>query len=599
MIILKNLKWSNWFSYGIDNYVDFENSTLTQVLGKNGTGKTSIIHIIEEVLFNKNSRGVKKADIMNRGAKFLNAILEFNVDNTAYMVKLERKSSAKVTLINLTNDEDISSHTATNTFKEIQRIIGMDFQTFTQLVYQNSKQGLEFLTSPDSARKKFLIALFRLDNYTNYYETFKRAFNESNLASRELEGKKSVLIDWVQEHKDTDFGVKPTKTEIDDKPLHIMLSEIRNLKDKKLNIEAENIKISKNNRARENFGNLTKPDPLGDRPIINNDLAVERTIIKKDIVTINKLLRDLKNLGDSSCNTCLQPIDTTIKNTMLMDATTNLEIKQTRLKACDKLIDAEDLLVSSYKTLKSEHDSYNLSERLVDSSIRSCLYVDSDIDVEISLIKQKYDLLKADINAVTKYNKIANEHNTKLEAILIDMEKNKHSLEDVKAKLSVISNIKSKLDVLKTVFSTKGLVSYKIDFLVKDLQDKINEYLVVLSDGRFQLNFMLQSDSINIGIIDNGIPVDISALSTGELSRVNVSTLLAIRALMSSLSNTKINLLFLDEILGVLDEQGKANLIDILLEEKDLNTFIVSHEYTHPLLDKLYITKDKGGSSIG
>ena len=131
--------------------------------------------------------------------------------------------------------------------------------------------------------------------------------------------------------------------------------------------------------------------------------------------------------------------------------------------------------------------------------------------------------------------------------------------------------------------------------MVKDLQNKINDYLVVLSSGRFQLNFILSGDSMNIAIVDDGSTVSITALSTGELSRVNVATLLAIRNLMSSISNTKINLLFLDEVLGVLDEPGKASLIDILLQEKDLNTFLVSHEYTHPLLEKIYI---KGGHLV-
>ena len=597
MIILKNLKWSNWFSYGEDNYINFENSTLTQILGKNGSGKTSLVHILEEILFNKNSKGIKKSDIMNRDTKSLSAVLSFEVDGSFYTIKLDRKSTAKVTL--LKNTEDISSHTATNTFKEIQKIIGMDFQTFSQLIYQNSKQGLEFLTSADSARKKFLISLFKLDNYTNYYDTFKRAFNETNLLSKELVGKKSILHNWVVEHKDTDFSIKQLKAELDDKPLHIMLSEIKDLKAKKLNIEAENLKISKNNRAIDNFDKLSKPKDLPNIPPVYTDgVTTKIAILNKEISTAKKLVRDLNNLDDAICNTCLQAIDKDIKDAMINEAKLRTNTKNIEVNTLSDILKVDGKLISEYKELKSKHDTYDSANKLIDKDIRTGLYVDSDIDVEISLIKQKYDLLKADITNIAKYNKKANEHNIKLETVLIEMEKNRHELNEVNTKINNILNIKSKLDVLKTVFSTKGLVSYKIDFLVKDLQDKINEYLTLLSDGRFQLNFILQSDSINIGIIDNGISVDISALSTGELSRVNVATLLAIRSLMSSLSNTKINLLYLDEIMGVLDETGRSNLIDILLEEKDLNTFIISHEYTHPLLDKIYIKKVMGVSKI-
>ena len=65
MITLQKLKWSNCFSYGADNELDLSNNTVTQVLGTNGMGKSSIPLIIEEALYNKNSKGIKKADIPN------------------------------------------------------------------------------------------------------------------------------------------------------------------------------------------------------------------------------------------------------------------------------------------------------------------------------------------------------------------------------------------------------------------------------------------------------------------------------------------------------------------------------------------------------
>jgi ABC-type taurine transport system ATPase subunit len=67
---------------------------------------------------------------------------------------------------------------------------------------------------------------------------------------------------------------------------------------------------------------------------------------------------------------------------------------------------------------------------------------------------------------------------------------------------------------------------------------------------------------------------------------------------MSHLSKTKINILFLDEIMGVLDNFGKDKLIEILLSETELNTFLVSHEFTHPLLDKITIIKEDDISRI-
>ena len=102
----------------------------------------------------------------------------------------------------------------------------------------------------------------------------------------------------------------------------------------------------------------------------------------------------------------------------------------------------------------------------------------------------------------------------------------------------------------------------------------------------------------HVEIDDNGKTVDILALSAGELARVNTSTLLAIRKLMSSISKSQINVLFLDEVTNVLDEQGKERLVELLLREENLNTYIVSHGWTHPLLAKIEVVKEEKVSRL-
>ena len=115
MITLKKLQWDNCFSYGPGNELDLEENTVTQIIGTNGMGKSSIPLIIEEALFNKNSKGIKKADIPNRYVnKGYNINLQFTKDEDEYVVSIDRKASIKVAF--LKNGIDISSHTATNTF---------------------------------------------------------------------------------------------------------------------------------------------------------------------------------------------------------------------------------------------------------------------------------------------------------------------------------------------------------------------------------------------------------------------------------------------------------------------------------------------------
>ena len=208
MITLQKLKWSNCFSYGPDNELDLNSTTVTQLVGTNGMGKSSIPLIIEEALYNKNSKGIKKADIPNRYVNQGYSInLTFTKDEKQYEVLIDRKSSIKLRL--LEDGEDISSHTATNTYKTLQDIIGIDFKTFTQLVYQNTSSSLQFLTATDTNRKKFLIDLLHLEHYVKLFEIFKEESRKQTINLTSVESKIATIEKWLQDNKLSDTTIRP------------------------------------------------------------------------------------------------------------------------------------------------------------------------------------------------------------------------------------------------------------------------------------------------------------------------------------------------------------------------------------------------------
>ena len=199
MITLKILKWSNCFSYGENNELDLSSTRLTQIIGVNGVGKSSIPLILEEVLFNKNSKGIKKADIPNRDINAGYSIfLSFSKGEDEYEIDLNRKSSLKVKF--LKNGEDASSHTATNTYKSIQEVLGIDFKTFSQVVYQNTNASLNFLTATDANRKKFLIDLLGLEKYLELFDIFKEASRDVEQEFAKLEGRIDTVEKWLEDN---------------------------------------------------------------------------------------------------------------------------------------------------------------------------------------------------------------------------------------------------------------------------------------------------------------------------------------------------------------------------------------------------------------
>jgi DNA repair protein SbcC/Rad50 len=162
-------------------------------------------------------------------------------------------------------------------------------------------------------------------------------------------------------------------------------------------------------------------------------------------------------------------------------------------------------------------------------------------------------------------------------------------------------NAQSRLNrftILRKAFSPTGLVAFKLENIIKEFENEINNYLIEFSDGQFQLNFRLEGEKLNIIVFNNGVESPIENVSEGEFSRIQTSTLLAIRKLLSKLGGIKINFLFLDEVMGVLDQAGKNKLIEILQEEEETNTFIVAHEYNNPLVPKLTIIKENNIARI-
>ena len=216
----------------------------------------------------------------------------------------------------------------------------------------------------------------------------------------------------------------------------------------------------------------------------------------------------------------------------------------------------------------------------------------------IEKLEEKIAETQSEIQVIMKENEKRAARNTRIQVIQEQTKEFETELNGIQEKLSKISAKLSNLEILKRAFSTSGLIAYKIENLVKDLEDMTNDYLAELSDGRFSINFVVNNDKLNVEITDNGKTVAITALSSGELTRVNTATLIAIRKLMSSISKSRINVLFLDEVINVLDEAGREKLVEILLKEEELNTYVVSHGWTHPLLDKIEVIKENNISRL-
>ena len=597
MITLKTLKWDNCFSYGKDNSINLNNSTLTQLVGTNGMGKSSIPLIIEEVLYNKNSKGIKKADIQNR---FINAgyniHLTFAVEDKDYSIDVSRsRGSIKVKLFE--GAEDISSHTATNTYKSVEQILGLDFKTFTQLVYQNTNASLQFLTATDANRKKFLIELLNLEDYVAYYDVFRELARTSGQEVAELDGKSKTIIKWLDENKLSDSTILPMiklpeYSEKDEKDLRDLSIDFENISEK-------NQKINENNTYKQLLGGIDMGvvQSHTEAPEPYYTLVSDRGEVEGKMKSLRSKIQEYQKL-EGQCPTCEQEVDHNFIAQLVVDLRTKLLMSNEDLREFTEEIDRRKDDEVAYNNYKKEKKEFEDLYSRVDRSLPTEIYNGNDLQEKIATLKKSITHAKSQIQEIATQNEERTKKNTRVQVILEQTAEFEKELEGITDKLSKVEEKAGHIEVLKKAFSTNGLIAYKIENMVKELEDLANDYLAELSDGRFSINFVVTNDKLNVEVTDEGNIIDITALSSGELTRVNTATLIAIRKLMSSISKSRINVLFLDEVINVLDEQGREKLVEVLLKEEGLNTYIVSHGWTHPLLDKIEVLKTENISRL-
>jgi hypothetical protein len=109
--------------------------------------------------------------------------------------------------------------------------------------------------------------------------------------------------------------------------------------------------------------------------------------------------------------------------------------------------------------------------------------------------------------------------------------------------------------------------------------------------SQYKIKLEMKDTKIQPKVIKLGKEYPYKNCSQGERGRINLALLLAIRNILKVLGKSTTNILFIDELLNIIDSSGKEIIVDTL-SNMNLNSFIVCHDFTFDIFQLVLIKKD-------
>lgn len=613
------LGFENMLSYKNMTILDFREQGVTIINGPNGAGKSSIHTILEELLYNKNSHGLTKQELPHRYSETTNysGYVLFEASGVEYKFVKTVKSTQKVQLFK--NGEDISQHTATQTYQILESIIGLDFSTFSKLVNQSMDSSLDFLSATDQKRKEFLVSLQNLERYYEVEEKIKTDRKQVEAKLNSASARVTAQTKWLNQSIDI-----PPIMELLDEPdtsgieqLHEKIQnqreEIGGIISQLTYAESQNSRVSTHKqkldraiaqvssaskKAMDKFVNCAHHLDLSRLPQITfesgslssrmQDIKIKHTKLKADAAVTH-------------CPTCKTSLDKSqvvkLANEMAQEykeLKQNLEAITSEKEQLNQFKEYSDALAESDR---AQEKLQELEQEDQPQLIDIVELTGSKLSLEnlIKFWEDKIVSINKEVAKIRRANDEVRANNVARETKLQQIDKYKVELQDASVELSELQAEFNDLDLLQK--STKDLVGYKIESNIKVFESLINTNLQELSDGQFGIGFELDKTKLGVVVYDHGRKVSLKALSSGEKSIVHVATLLAIRDTMVHSYGEDLNLLFLDEVISVLDPEKKDTLVALLLRITNMSIFLVSHGYNNQLAKTLVVEKHPEGYS--
>ena len=250
---LLSLKWDNLFNYGEDNVIDFEKMQgVVGILGKNFSGKSSIIDSFLYTLFNSTSKNERKnLNIINQNREAAKASVEVAVGHSVYKIdresiKYERtlkgntsqeaKTNVEFTRFDQDTNEEVvlTGDKRSSTDKNIRSVFGsLDDFLLTSMASQLG--SLNYINEGSTKRKEILAKFLDLEIFEKKFKKAKEDASDLRSALKRFDAR-----DFDQDLTDlnTELARNETAIEHKERMCKEIKIEVEELESKKKGLES-------------------------------------------------------------------------------------------------------------------------------------------------------------------------------------------------------------------------------------------------------------------------------------------------------------------------------------------------------------------------
>lgn len=601
----------------------------------NGAGKSTVFEAITYALFERTIRGLKSDEIINEDMKRnCSVILTLEDGDTKYEIQRYRKHKEhrNNTIINRDN-VNVSGKSTKDSNIYIEKLIGMDFSTFTNSILFGQGVVKLFSMASDKEKKDILEKMLSMDVFNAALEItkdkLKSKVNDQDATQRQITTKESSLesakenlayFEQLQRTHQEETQANIDQLKRDKAKVEREIADNQSTEQYTSLIKTIDEKIGELNNRKEMYNEqlATRSELQNKLNNLKTDYAFENRVAKQETENLVKLKQendDLESGVGKNCPACGNEITGDSISKELDYILGRMETSLGNIKASE---DKAKQLNEMIKDVSSEIVGFNKAEELI-----------KGIDQEISEYKDNRSQLSTQLTIIETTAKHLNTQLTNINANLAkeEAELNKGFTDKIEEHKKSVEMLTKDIDNLKNTnikltkeveklrfwvdgFGNSGIKSYLLDSVTPYLNKRANHYLSKLAGGTTEIEFSTQTrlksgevrDKFEVRINNKVGGTSYHSNSTGERKRIDLAISLALQDLVMTRSNGKFNILLYDEVFDGLDAVGCENAIQLLTEIQEgvPSVFVITHNdvLKSYFENTLTVTKRNGETTV-